>query len=148
MIERMRALIDADPRRAAIYLGRTRAGIGTVLVLAPRPLMRLLLGPTADVPAARWLVRALGIRDVVLGLGTAIAAAERRGGAGWLSMSAIADGGDAVASAITPGLPLRTRLVTAIAGTAAGVHWQAAQALGPLEADNAADTATARTHSA
>ena len=133
------AWIAEDPRRAAIYAGRVRCVVGTLLLFMPRWAARLEFGPGADTPAARWLLRMLGLRDIVLGLGTIIAASERRGGAGWMSMGALTDGGDALFALGVRGLPVRTRLFVLPAATSAFLHWRIARALAPEEADAAGD---------
>lgn len=128
------AWIGEDPRRAAIYAGRMRCVVGTVLLLMPRWAARLEFGPGADTPAASWLLRMLGLRDILLGLGTLIAASERRGGASWASMGAIADAGDGLFALAVRGLPLRSRFFVLPAATSAFLHWRIAKALGPAEA--------------
>ena len=127
------AWIAQDPRRAAIYAGRVRCVVGTLLLFMPRWAARLEFGPGADRPGARWLLRMLGVRDIALGLGTIIAASERRGGAGWVSMGAISDAGDGVLALLIRGLPLRTRAFVLPAGISAALQWRIAQALAPLE---------------
>jgi len=127
------AWIAEDPRRAAIYAGRVRCVVGTLLLFMPRWAARLEFGPGADSPGSRWLLRMLGLRDIVLGLGTIIAASERRGGAGWVSMGAVADAGDGVFALLIRGLPLRTRAFVLPAGVSAALQWRIARALAPLE---------------
>lgn len=127
------AWIAEDPRRAAIYAGRVRCVVGALLLFMPRWAARLEFGEGADTPAARWLLRMLGLRDIVLGLGTMIAASERRGGAGWVSMGAVADAGDGVFALIVRGLPVRTRFFALPASTSAFLHWRISKALAPLE---------------
>jgi hypothetical protein len=127
------AWIAEDPRRAAVYAGRVRCVVGTLLLFMPKWAARLEFGPGADTPAASWLLRMLGLRDIVLGLGTIIAASERRGGAGWVSMGAITDAGDGLAALVVRGLPVRTRLFVLPAATSAFLHWRIAKALAPQE---------------
>lgn len=125
--------IAADPRRAAIVAGRVRCVVGTLLLFMPRWAARLEFGSSADAPAPRWMLRMLGIRDIVLGLGTIIAASERRGGANWVSMGALVDAGDALACLTTRRLPFRARLFVVPALASTLMHWRVAQALAAAE---------------
>lgn len=108
-----------DTRRIAIYAGRVRVGMGLAMLAAPRATLRPLLGQGTASPVARTLARFAAGRDVVLGAGVAIAAAERNGGGSWLSMAAVADGVDALACLATPDLPRAARVLgVAAAGSA------------------------------
>ena len=118
-----------DPRRVAAYLGRGRVGIGLALILAPGVVGRSWIGPAGATPGARVFVRLTGIRDAVVGLGTTIAAGQRRGGADWLSMGAVCDAGDALVSLVTPGLPKRARLLGVVVVAAAVGQFLVAQDL-------------------
>lgn len=127
----------ADPRRVATFLGRGRAGIGLAMILAPGSSGRSWIGPAGATPGARMFVRVAGIRDVALGLGTAIAAGQRRGGADWLSMCALCDAGDALFSLVTPGLPKRARLLGVVLVAAVVGQLLVAQDLAVDEGDAA-----------
>ena len=72
--------MDLPPRDAARVYGAGRVAIGAALVVAPRLLGRIWLGAPAATPAGAVALRALGVRDVVLG---GIAAAGAATGA-WL----------------------------------------------------------------
>ncbi len=126
-----------DPRRVATYLGRARAGIGLALMLAPGVAARSWIGPAGAQPGARMFIRIVGIRDVALGLGTAIAAGQRQGGADWLSMCALCDAGDALVSMVTPGLPKRTRMAAVALVAVAVGQFLVAQDLAADEGDAA-----------
>jgi hypothetical protein len=81
-------------------LAWARIGLGVVAFLAPTLPTRPWVGADAARPSAKTLARALGARDVALGLGTLLA---QRSGApvrGWLEASALADAGDVVATVI------------------------------------------------
>ena len=118
-----------DTRRLAVYLSRTRVGLGIAMMLAPRAAMWPWLGGAADGAVAGLLIRTLGARDFVLGAGAAIAVGEQRGAANWVSMNALIDGADAVASLVTPGLPARARIVGVLAASSAVVHLALARQL-------------------
>jgi len=80
--------------------------------------MRPWLGRDADRPAVRLLARALGARDLVLGVGTLSALGDRRSLRRWLHAALVADAADfAVTLLEGQHLPRRGRqLVLAIAG--------------------------------
>ncbi|HEX7299204.1 MAG TPA: hypothetical protein VF257_09355 [Solirubrobacteraceae bacterium] len=110
------------PKIAVIAFGAGRALFGVVLLAVPDPITRTWVG-SEDVPA-RVLARCLGGRDVVVGAGTAMAAARDRDPAPWLVGGAVADAVDA-ATTLAAGerIPRRGRLATvalAGAGIAAG----------------------------
>src|SRR3954471_21895535 len=56
-----------DPRDVARVYGAGRVAVGAALLLAPRRLGRVWLGPPAATPAGAVAMRALGVRDAVLG---------------------------------------------------------------------------------
>jgi hypothetical protein len=56
-----------QPRDVARVYGAGRVAVGAALVLAPRTLGRVWLGRPADTPAGAVAMRALGLRDAVLG---------------------------------------------------------------------------------
>src|SRR3954449_3046007 len=56
-----------DPRDVARVYGAGRVAVGAALLLAPRRLGRVWLGRPADTPAGAVAMRALGLRDAVLG---------------------------------------------------------------------------------
>lgn len=126
-----------DTRRVATYLGRGRAGIGLAMMLAPGVAGRSWIGPAGAEPGARMFVRVAGIRDAVLGVGTAIAAGQGRGGGDWLSMAAVCDAGDALFSLATPGLPKRVRLVGVMLAAGAVAQLLVARDLAADERDAA-----------
>jgi hypothetical protein len=80
-------------------MGWLRAAVGVALVVAPGPFLRLSGGeePTG---AAVLLLRTIGIRDLVLGLGTVAAAGsgEVRDSRRWASVTCASDSLDVVAS--------------------------------------------------
>jgi len=72
--------------------------IGAALVLAPRLIGPMWIGDGADRPVVKMLSRALGARDLALGLGVAVALDRGAPVRGWLEGSALADGMDLFAS--------------------------------------------------
>lgn len=86
-----------DDRQLAAGAGLTRVGIGIAMLLAPRRAGASFLGSEASRPATQAVVRMLGARDLLLGLGLWRAANGGRSTKSWLAYSAIADGADAAA---------------------------------------------------
>jgi len=120
--------VAADPRRISLLLAGIRIANGLALVFVPSLPERAYLGPEARLPTARALARFTGIRELVLGVGTALALNMRAHAAEVVAAGALCDAVDAVISLTAPGLVLRTRLasVTAIAGASAG-FWAASR---------------------
>lgn len=58
----------APSRTVDRVLGGIRLGVGAALVVAPRWAARVWVGPGADGPGSLVLARAIGARDVALGL--------------------------------------------------------------------------------
>ncbi|MGI8462603.1 MAG: hypothetical protein ACR2OC_13380 [Solirubrobacterales bacterium] len=90
-----------DPRKALIALSLGRVAIGLAFVLAPRQGASAWIGEAGDDDRVAVLVRALGVRDLVLGAGAALAL--REGGEAarpWLAASAVADSVDFAATVI------------------------------------------------
>jgi hypothetical protein len=120
---------------AAVAVGRV--GLGLVALTCPAVVARPWVGPSAESQAGQVLGRALGGRDLALGLGTL--AALRRAGAGpdqgataWVGLSALADGFDLLITAGSWGkLPTPGRWLVALAsGGAAALGLAAAAAAG------------------
>lgn len=102
-----------------------RVLIGTALTLAPRQAARGWLGDAAEDPATQVAVRALGARDLALGLGVLLAIRRGRSPRGWVEAGILSDGVDAVATlAAWRYLPRTGRamtLVVASGAVAAGI---------------------------
>ena len=122
-----------DTKRMALYLGRTRAGLGVAMMIAPRLTLRPWMGSGIDGPVPVAAARMMGGRDFVLGAGAAIAIGEGHGGASWVSMGAVADGVDALVALASPGLPWRARILAVLAGGSAVAHFLLARELGKEE---------------
>jgi hypothetical protein len=123
-------------RRGAVAVAVGRLGLGVVALTRPAVVARPWVGPTGESQAGRVLGRALGGRDLALGLGT-LAALQSSAGRGidqpamsWVGLSGLADGFDLL---ITVGswrtLPARERWLIALAsGGAAALSLAAAAA--------------------
>jgi hypothetical protein len=98
-----------DLRRQAIYMGRGRALVGLSMLADPGRSARVRAGGSASASTRMW-TRMTGIREFTIGVGTATAAAQRAGGADWLSMAAVCDMVDGVLALCARGVPRRTRL--------------------------------------
>jgi hypothetical protein len=86
-----------DDRQLAASAGLTRVAIGAGMLLAPSRTSRMWLGAESDRAHARTLVRMLGVRDLLLGLGLWRAANGGRSTKAWLAYGAVADGVDGLA---------------------------------------------------
>jgi hypothetical protein len=123
----------AGARGAATAIAAARTAIGVVALVSPSLVARPWIGDGRGVPA-RVLGRALGGRDLALGLG-ALAALRRMppgaaaaGGAGlWVAAGALADSLDAVTTAAAwDGLPAVGRWLVAMSAGGAAVAGGAA----------------------
>ena len=98
-------------RQAAGALAATRVAIGIVAFIVPSVPARPWVGRgEAELPAVRLFARALGSRDVALGLGALIAFREGKPMRGWVEAGGLSDAGDALATLKAfRGLPKPTR---------------------------------------
>ena len=85
-------------RRLAGAVALGRIALGIVALTAPSLPLRPWVGDQGRTPAARLLARALGGRDVALGLGAAEALQRRAPARGWVLAGGLADLGDAAAT--------------------------------------------------
>ncbi len=117
-------------RSAVVAVAALRVVLGIGAVVRPELVARPWIGHD-DGPGTAVLGRALGGRDIALGLGLLLAANHDGPLRGWTEAAALADTGDVVATLAAFGrLPLRGRLVVlAAAGGAAAVGWWAARAV-------------------
>ena len=112
-------------RYAAMAVAAGRVGLGLAALAWPSVPARPWVGSSADELGPRVLGRALGARDLALGLGALAAARTAPSGArsagAWYAAGALSDALDvAVTTAAWPRLPRGTRwLVAASAGGAA-----------------------------
>lgn len=101
-----------DQRQLARTQAAARVVAGSTLALAPRFGARLVLGDrTEPSPGLSWFVRALGIRDLLLGFGAIDALDNNQAAASWVQVGAMADLGDAAMTILAFGdLPWRSRI--------------------------------------
>jgi len=118
-----------DLRRTALYLSRSRVGLGLAMLASPRLAFGPVYGPGVDAPAGRAVTRMMGAREVALGAGGAIAVGERTGSANWVSMLALADGLDAIVNLTTRGLGWRGRTLGVLAAASSVAHLALAKQL-------------------
>ena len=112
--------MDLDHRQLSLILARGRAINGLVLLIVPGLVGRALLGDVGGTPVSRALLRMVGVRDLVLGVGAITTLKEHTMDAEWVGMGAVADAIDGAALLLTPGLPARSRLAS-FAGVGAAV---------------------------
>lgn len=110
-----------DHRQLVRSLAAGRVAIGAALLIVPGLVGERWIGDAARNPAVKVLGRALGVRDLALGLGTLWALERGEPVRPWVQLGVVADTVDAVASLLaTPAIGTRRALpVVAIAGTAA-----------------------------
>lgn len=123
-------------RRGATAVAAGRVALGVTALAWPSVPARPWVGGSADDVAARVLGRALGARDLALGLGALAALPGPAGPAqAWLAAGALSDALDVVASLLAwRELPRFTRwLVAASAGGAALAGAAGALAAGHVE---------------
>ncbi len=118
-----------DLRKFALYVSRTRVGMGLVMMASPRVAFGPIYGREVSEPAAAAISRMMGAREVALGAGAAIAVGERHGGANWVSMIAVADGLDAVVNLTARRLGWRGRVLGVLAAASSGAHLMLAKQL-------------------
>lgn len=112
-------------RVAARGLAAARAVIGVALVAAPDATTRRWLGTGSEGdPGRQVAVRALGARDVVLGVGTLAALRSGNGvrqAARWLEAGVVADLADAASTALAEDLEVPKAFPLALALGGAGL---------------------------
>jgi len=121
--------MDLDHRQVALVIARARAVNGLVLLALPGVAGWALFGQAGRSPVTRALLRLVGVRDLVLGIGAITTLKEHTMDAEWVGMGAVADAVDGVVSLVTPGLLSRSRLVSLVGGGAAGAGLLASRAL-------------------
>jgi hypothetical protein len=121
--------MDLDHRQVALVIARGRAVNGLVLLVFPGIVGWLLFGKSGRQPVARALLRLVGVRDLVLGVGAITTLKERTMDAEWVGMGAAADAVDGIVSLVTPGLVRRSRLVSVIGGSTAAAGLLASRKL-------------------
>jgi hypothetical protein len=102
--------------RIAAMVAVARTGIGVVALAAPATAGGVLLGARAKRPANRFLIRLVGVRDVVLGLGLLDALRRDDAAARLAAMGAVSDSADTLLTAVHPAVPRGVR-AAAVAGS-------------------------------
>lgn len=102
-----------EARHYARWLGYARIGLGISAFFTPRvPSAPWVGGEEARRPAVKLFARALGARDVSLGLGPVLALRHDVPVRGWVEAGGLADAGDLVGTLVAwRHLPRRTRFV-------------------------------------
>jgi hypothetical protein len=113
--------MDFDHRRVALIIARARAVNGLVMLVAPGVIGWAVFGKAGRQPTTKALLRLVGIRDLVLGIGAITTLKEQTMDAEWVGMGAAADAVDGLVSLVTPGLAPQARLVSLVGGGAAAV---------------------------
>jgi hypothetical protein len=111
---------DLRRERAVQVLASGRIILGVVAFVAPTLPARPWVGTDAARSSTRTLARALGARDVALGLGTLLAQRHRSPVRGWLEASALADAGDVAATIAGWGSRPRLGRLAVLAAAAGG----------------------------
>jgi hypothetical protein len=117
-------------RDLAVGLAGGRIAIGVVSLLAPGVVGRAMMGPDADSGGTRLVLRALGARDLALGIGVLAALDRDTPVHGWLRASAVVDGLDAAGSLLARQYLRPTVFPAAAVGASAGAvlsGWLAGQ---------------------
>jgi len=114
-----RVLDPASAKRLALAVAALRVGLGLGAFAVPDVACRPWVGSNGEGPGRKVLARALGGRDVALGLGALVAARRGAPVRGWVEAAALADGGDVAATlASWSALPKVGRVL--VLGAAAG----------------------------
>lgn len=110
-----------SPRDMARAIGLGRIGIGVTLLALPGIAARMWIGRDGAQPAAKVLVRAVGVRDLGLGLGVVRALDREDAPArGWVEAGMVADLVDLGATLVGRDVPALSRLgILVLAGSAA-----------------------------
>ncbi len=115
--------LDRDrSRRLARLLAMGRMGLGIVAMAAPQLPLRPWVGDRRGDSGALLLARALGARDLALGLGALLALRHDGAVRGWVEAGGMADAGDAVVTVVAfRSLPARGRWAVLGAATSGAV---------------------------
>jgi hypothetical protein len=124
--------VSDSAREQVRLLGMLRAAIGGAMVLAPATSMRVWIGAERKAFGTRLVTRALGMREIAIGVGTVLAVDHDAPVRGWLEAGVLIDTSDALTTLIAyRRLPRVGRtLVAAGAATAAIMGARLARQLG------------------
>jgi hypothetical protein len=90
------ALNRVQSRQLGRLVAVGRVGLGVIAITVPRLPLRPWVGDRDDDQAALLLARALGGRDLALGLGVLLAMRADAPARGWVEAGCLADAGDAL----------------------------------------------------
>jgi hypothetical protein len=110
-----------EPRELALSQARGRIAVGTGLVLLPGLAGRMWIGDDATRSAVKVFTRALGARDLAIGLGVVLALDRGAPVRGWLEAGVLADAVDFAGTLLAGGaIPAGARRAAmAVAGGSA-----------------------------
>jgi hypothetical protein len=131
--------MDDRTRSAVRMAALARIGFGTAMLVLPGLVGRAWIGSSASTRGVRAIVRALGVRDAVIGIGTLVTLDDDRPVSHWLWYAAASDAVDALATMLAAGsIPKRALVsVVAMAGGGAAANIRLAQ---QVEAQSYDDT--------
>ena len=134
--------MDDRTRSAVRTVALMRIGIGVAALALPGLVGRAWIGSVGSGRGVKALVRALGIRDAVLGIGTLVTLDDDRPVAHWLWYGAASDAVDAVATLLAAGSIPKPALVSvvALAGAGAAGNVRLAQQVEAQSFDDFAET--------
>ncbi|MTD42790.1 hypothetical protein GKE82_00330 [Conexibacter sp. W3-3-2] len=119
-----------SPKTLARGIAAGRLALGLAMVAAPGRATGAWLGDVADTPGGHVAVRALGIRDAILGAITLHTLEHPEVGPRWVATCGVADLVDCAATvAARDGLPRQYPAMIAVAGGAAAASFALAGAL-------------------
>lgn len=121
----MTAMGRDEARRYAGWLASARVALGVTAMVAPTLPATPWVGAHARLPAVKLLARALGARDLALGLGLVLALRHDGPVRGWVEGGGLADAGDALTTLLSfRSLPRAGRwaVLAASAGAAAAAR--------------------------
>src|SRR5688572_7458733 len=89
-----------DRKTQAMAVGIIRAGVGAALVAAPGWAGRIWVGPGADGPGSKVFARAIGARDLALGIKILQGTSNGENVGHWIRTGFVADLADAAATGV------------------------------------------------
>jgi hypothetical protein len=108
-------------RKLALLFVAARAAFGIVLMVRPKTMSRGWIGEDAERPGPEMLVRSIGARDFVIGIGGVLAIVNGAPARGWLEAGVMADLFDTVITTAYIGkTPAQGSAVTLAMTTIAG----------------------------
>jgi hypothetical protein len=122
--------VKVSPLTAARGIAVGRLAFGAAMLAAPGTATRGWIGAVADEPGGQAAVRALGIRDAILGAITLHTLSHPEVGPRWVAMCGLADSVDFAATYVSrQSLPSKGIPTLALAGGAAAVSFALAGVL-------------------